>query len=52
MIPQLIVTDSVQIFIILIDILSYPYDLLESNDLIIDSISLFVTRKKFILVLV
>ena len=46
MISQLIVTDSLQIFTILFDILSYPYDLFESNDLIIDSISLFVTRKK------
>ena len=36
----------------LIEILSYPCDLLKSNDFIIDSISLFVTRKEFILVLV
>ena len=36
----------------LIEILSYPCDLLQSNDFIIDSISLFVTRKEFILVLV
>ena len=47
-----IVTDSLQIFIILIEILSNPCDLLESSDFIIDSISLFVTRKEFILVLV
>ena len=45
-----IVTNSLQIFIILIDILSYPCDLLESNDFIIDNISLFVTRKELILV--
>ena len=37
---------------ILIDILSYPCDLLESNDFIIDNRSVFVTRKEFILVLV
>ena len=47
-----IVTDSLQIFIILIEILSNPYDLLKSNDFIIDKISLFVTRKESILVLV
>ena len=47
-----IVTDSLQMFIILIDILLYPCDLLESNDFIIDNISLFVTQKEFILVLV
>ena len=47
-----IVIDSLQIFIILIDILLYPCDLLESNDFIIDNISLFVTQKEFILVLV
>ena len=47
-----IVTDSLQFFIILIEILSHPCDLLESSDFIIDSISLFVTRKEFILVLV
>ena len=47
-----IATDSLQIFIILIEISSNPCDLLESSDLIIDSISLFVTRKDFILVLV
>ena len=39
-----IVANSLQIFII-VDILSYPCDLLESNDFIIDNISLFVTRK-------
>ena len=37
---------------ILIDILSYPCDLLESNGFIIDNRSVFVTRKEFILVLV
>ena len=47
-----IVTSSLQIFIILIKILSHPCDLLETSDFIIDSISLFVTRKEFILVLV
>ena len=47
-----VVTNSLQFFIILIDILSYPYDLLEFNDFIIDNISLFVTRKELILVLV
>ena len=47
-----IVTDSLQIFIILIEILSHPCDFLESSDFIIDSISLFVKRKEFILVLV
>ena len=50
-----IVTDSLQFFIILIEILSHPRDLLESSDFIIDSIDsilLFVTRKEFILVLV
>ena len=43
-----IVTDSQRIFTILIDTLSYPCYLLESNDLIfiIDYISLFVTRKE------
>ena len=40
-----IVASSLQIFIILVDILSYPCDLLESNDFIIDNISLFVTQK-------
>ena len=34
------------------DILLYPCDFLESNDFIVDKISLFVTRKEFILVLV
>ena len=47
-----IATDSLQIFIILIDILSHPCDLVESNGFIIDSISLFVTRKNLIPVLV
>ena len=47
-----IATDSLQIFIFLNDMLSYPCDLLESNDLTINSISLFVRRKEFILVLV
>ena len=42
---------SLQIFIFL-NMLSYPCDLLESNDLTINSISLFVRRKEFILVLV
>ena len=41
-----IVTDSLQIFIILINTLPYPCDLHESNDFIIDNISLFVTRKE------
>ena len=45
-----ILTDSLQIFIILIEMLSYSCDLLESNDFIIDSICLFVTREEFILV--
>ena len=49
---KVIVTDSLQIFIILIDILSHPCDLLESKDFIIDNISLFVRQKVFILVLV
>ena len=39
-------TGSLPIFIILIDLLSYPYDLRESNDFIIYSISLFVTQKE------
>ena len=39
------VTDSLQIFTILTDTLSYPCDLLESNEYIIDSISLFETRR-------
>ena len=47
-----IVTDSQQVFIILTDMLSYPGDLLESNDFNIDNIPLFVTRKELILVLV
>ena len=38
-----IVTDLLQIFIILSDILSYSCDLLESSDFGIDNISLFVT---------
>ena len=46
------VTDSQQVFIILTDMLSYPCDLLESNDFNIDNIPLFVTRKELILVLV
>ena len=46
------VTDSLQIFTILTDTLSYPCDLLESNKYIIDNISLFETRKDLILVLV
>ena len=45
-----IVTESLQIFII--DTLSYPCNLLESNDFIIDNISLFETQKELILVLV
>ena len=40
-----IVTDSLQIFIILIDILSHPRALLESNEFIIDNIFLFITQK-------
>ena len=47
-----IVTDSLQIFMILIDILSYPHDLFESNDFFIDNISFFITQKEYTLVLV
>ena len=47
------VTDSLQIFIILIDTLPCPCHLLEFNYIIIiDNISLFVTRKALILVFV
>ena len=47
------VPDSLQIFIILIDTLSCPCHLLEFNYIIIiDNISLFVTRKALILVFV
>ena len=46
-----VVTDSLQMFVILIGTLSYPCDLLESNCFIIDNRSLFVTRKELILVL-
>ena len=47
------VTDSLQIFIILIDTLSCPCHLLEFNYITtIDNISLFVTRKALILVFV
>ena len=51
---QDIVSDSPQVLIILTDILSYPQHVLESNNnnIISDNISLFVTRKEFILVLV
>ena len=41
-----IVTDSLQVFIVLTDILSYPLALLEFNEFIIDNISLFVTQKQ------
>ena len=47
-----IVTDSLQILIILIDALSYQCDFLESKDFIIGNISLFATRKEPILMLV
>ena len=46
------VIDSLHIFIILIDKLSYPCALVESNDFIIDNMSLSVTLKEFILVIV
>ena len=44
-----IVTDSLQIFTILVNTLSYSRDLLKYNDFIIDNMSLFETRKEFIL---
>ena len=44
-----IVTDSLQIVTILIDTLSYSRDLLEYNGFFIDNMSLFETRKEFIL---
>ena len=47
-----IVTGSLQIFIILIDLLSYPWDLPKFNEFIIYNISLFVTKKQWILVFV
>ena len=46
------ITNSLQIFIILIDILPYPCDLVESNGFMTDNISLFVIQKEFILGLV
>ena len=41
-----IVSDSLQIFIILINILSYQCDLLESNDFIVDNISFIFNKKR------
>ena len=46
------VIDSLHIFIILIDKLSFPCALVESNDFIIDNMSLSVTLKEFILVFI
>ena len=46
-----IVTHSLKVFIIIIDILSYKCDLLESDESIIGCAFLFVTQKELIRVL-